>query len=114
MSINETVKGNPTGLDSFNQLNRLIHEPARAVIMTILSAAEKADFLFLLRTSGLTKGNLSAHLSKLENAGYLSIEKTYRGKTPQTLITLTAEGRAEFEKYRKQIKELVTYSPPTT
>jgi DNA-binding MarR family transcriptional regulator len=88
-------------------LDRLIHEPARLVIVTILSTLEKADFRFLLTQSGLTKGNLSAHLSKLEAAGYVHIEKTYRGKIPQTLISLTPEGQAAFEAYRKQLKTLV-------
>jgi DNA-binding MarR family transcriptional regulator len=61
----------------------------------------------LLNQTGLTKGNLSAHLAKLENAGYVSIEKTYRGKVPLTLIALTAPGRAAFETYRKQMKNLI-------
>lgn len=94
-------------LRSMAEVDRLIHEPARLMIVTILSAAEQADFLFLLRETGLTKGNLSAHLSKLEEAGYVKIEKTYRGKVPLTLLSLTPEGRAAFENYRKQLKQIV-------
>ena len=86
-------------------VDRIIHEPARLLIMTILFTAEKADFLFLLNQTGLTKGNLSAHLSKLESVGYVEIEKTYRGKVPQTLCCLTSDGHEAFEKYRKQINQ---------
>lgn len=93
-------------------VDRLIHEPARLMIVTILSAAEQADFLYLLRETGLTRGNLSAHLSKLEEAGYIQIEKTYRGKLPQTLASLTPGGRAAFETYRKQLKQIVDRITP--
>jgi DNA-binding MarR family transcriptional regulator len=94
-------------LRKFTEVDRLIHEPARLLIITILSAVEKADFLYLLRETGLTKGNLSTHLSKLENARYVEIEKTFRGKIPQTLISLTGAGRAAFEAYRQQLENIV-------
>lgn len=90
-------------------LDRLIHEPARMVIVTILSTVENADFLFLLKNSGLTKGNLSAHLTRLEAAGYIAIEKTYRGKVPQTLVSLTDTGRSAFEIYRKQLTAFINH-----
>jgi DNA-binding transcriptional ArsR family regulator len=88
-------------------VDRIIHEPARLLIVTILSTAITADFLYLLNESGLSKGNLSAHLSKLENAGYVKIEKTYRGKVPQTLCQLTEEGLKSFKGYRKQMKKIL-------
>jgi DNA-binding transcriptional ArsR family regulator len=88
-------------------LDRLIHEPARLAIMSILYAAEKADFLFLLRETGLTKGNLSTHLSKLEEAGYIEIEKGYVGKLPQTLCRMTDNGRQAFDDYRRQLKDFL-------
>jgi DNA-binding MarR family transcriptional regulator len=94
-------------LHGMNEVDRLIHEPARLMIVTILYTAEKADFLYLLRETGLTRGNLSTHLSRLEQAGYVQIEKTYRGKVPQTLCHLTDEGRAAFENYRNQLKQIV-------
>ena len=90
---------------SLLDVDRMIHEPARLLIMTILSMAEKADFLFLLNETGLTKGNLSTHLTKLETAGYVEIEKSFRGKIPQTLCSLTPSGQEAFEKYRKQINQ---------
>ncbi len=94
-------------LRGLTDVDRLIHEPARLMIITILSAVERTDFLFLLNETGLTKGNLSAHLAKLEDAGYVMIEKTYRGKIPQTLCSLTDAGRAAFEQYRRQLKNIV-------
>jgi len=92
---------------SMSEINRLVHEPARLMILTILYSVEAADFLFLQNETCLTKGNLSSHLSKLEEAGYLSIEKTYRGKIPLTLCRLTEAGRSAFEDYRRQIKQFV-------
>src|SRR6478609_8512095 len=68
--------------EHLQSLNRLVHEPARLAILVALSACDKADFLFLLNITGLTKGNLSSHLSKLADAGLVEIEKTYEGKTP--------------------------------
>ena len=94
-------------LRKFTDINRLIHEPARLLIITILSSVEQADFLYLLRETGLTKGNLSTHLSKLENAGYVAIEKAFRGKIPQTLISLTGEGQSAFDAYRQQLEKIV-------
>ena len=84
--------------------NRLIHEPARLVITTILYTAESADFLYLLRETGLTKGNLSSHLARLEGAGYVAIDKTFEGKLPRTVCRLTEAGRAAFEIYRARLK----------
>ncbi len=95
-------------LRKLTEVDRLIHEPARMLIAAILYNVEQADFLFLLRETGLTKGNLSAHLAKLESAGYVEIEKTYRGKIPLTLVRLSASGREAFEAYRKQLSQIVT------
>jgi DNA-binding MarR family transcriptional regulator len=92
---------------SFTDLDRVLHEPSRLMIASLLYTVEKADFLYLLNESGLTKGNLSAHLSKLEAAGYVAIEKTFRGKIPQTLIAMTDTGRSAFEEYRAALKKIV-------
>jgi DNA-binding MarR family transcriptional regulator len=94
-------------LRDLTDLDRVIHEPARLLLVTILDAAEGADFLYLLRESGLSKGNLSTHLTRLEQAEYIQVEKTFRGKIPQTLIRLTKKGRAAFEAYRRQLKRIV-------
>jgi DNA-binding transcriptional ArsR family regulator len=95
-------------LRKFTDVDRVLHEPARLLIATLLYGVEKVDFLYLLRETGLTKGNLSAHLAKLENAGYVTIEKTFRGKIPQTLIALSGQGRAAFDAYRKQLTNIVS------
>ncbi len=95
---------------SFNSLtnvDRLIHEPSRSVILAVLSAVQSADFLYLQRETGLTKGNLTVHLSKLEVAGYIKIEKTYRGKLPLTLCSLTHDGKLAFENYREQLRQFL-------
>jgi len=94
-------------LQSMLDVDRLIHEPARLIILSILYALESADFLYLLRETGLRKGNLSSHLTRLEQAAYITIEKTYRGKTPMTLCQLTGTGQAAFEAYRDQLKNVV-------
>jgi DNA-binding transcriptional ArsR family regulator len=92
-------------------IDRVIHEPARLLITTILYAVETADFLYLLRESGLSKGNLSSHLSRLEAAGYVSIEKTFRGKIPLTICRLTDDGRDAFRAYRDHLKRVVSTLP---
>ena len=84
-------------------LDRVIHEPARLMIVALLAPVESADFLFLLKESGLTKGNLSVHLSRLEEAGYVQTEKTFRGKIPHTEYRLTPKGKSAFDRYRKSL-----------
>jgi DNA-binding transcriptional ArsR family regulator len=86
-------------------LDKVIHEPARLAIMALLYELKEADFLYLLRTIGLSKGNLSAHISKLEESGYVEVEKRFIGKKPNTLFRLTGRGRGAFENYLKVIKE---------
>lgn len=88
-----------------NELNRLIHEPARLAIMAVLAACESADFDFLLNTTELTKGNLSAHTGKLEQAGYVQIDKGFRGKIPTTRYSLTKAGRKALELYQVLMRE---------
>jgi DNA-binding transcriptional ArsR family regulator len=90
-------------LRAIADLDRVIHEPARMMIVALLAAVEECDFLFLMRETELNKGNLSSHLAKLEEAGYVEIEKTYRGKVPQTLLRLTRSGRAAFDSYRQRL-----------
>lgn len=90
-------------LRAIAELDRVIHEPARMMIVAMLAAVEECDFLFLMRETQLSKGNLSSHLAKLEEAGYVGIQKTYRGKLPQTLLRLTRPGRTAFEAYRQRL-----------
>src|SRR5436309_2600032 len=86
------------------KVDRVIHEPARLMVVALLAAVKEADFQYLHQATQLTKGNLSVHLSRLEEAGYISIEKTFRGKYPLTLCRLTARGRRVLEQYRQVMK----------
>ncbi len=103
----------PTPFEHLASFDKLIHEPARLAILTALSACEKADFVFLRNLTGLTKGNLSSHLMKLEQADLVAIEKTFEGKQPITYVSLTGEGRdllkaywKRFDKVRQGIRRL--------
>ena len=94
-------------LRALTAIDRLIHEPSRLAIMAVLYAAASADFLFLQRATGLTKGNLSVHLSRLEEAGYIEIEKTFVGKVTRTVCRMNGTGRKAFDAYRQQMKSIV-------
>ena len=89
---------------SISELDRVIHEPGRLMIVALLFAVDRSDFLYLQHETCMNKGTLSSHLSRLEEAGYVEVEKTYRGKVPQTLLRLTPAGRKAFEQYRRQLK----------
>jgi DNA-binding MarR family transcriptional regulator len=87
------------------EVDRLVHEPARLMIMMVLFTVEVADFTFLINATDLTDGNLSSHLSKLEAAGYVEIEKDYAGKKPRTRLRLTTAGRQAVESYRSTMQQ---------
>ena len=89
-------------------LDRLIHEPARLAVLTALASCESADFLYLQRLTGLSKGNLSSHLSKLEEAELVTVEKQFKGKTPLTRIAATDKGRQAVEQHWRQLEQLRT------
>src|SRR5215210_4131738 len=95
----------PAGNDEL-LLDRLIHEPARLAIMTVLSSVKAADFVFLERTTGLTKGNLSGHLTKLEEAGLVEIEKRFVNKKPNTNVALTPVGKERIAQHWRQLDRL--------
>jgi DNA-binding transcriptional ArsR family regulator len=95
-----------TPFEQLANLDRTVHDPARLAILTALSACERADFLFLLRITGLTKGNLSSHLSKLEEADLVVIEKRFVEKKTQTLVRLSDPGRQTLEGYWKAMAEI--------
>jgi len=88
------------------QIDRLIHEPARLLIAAHLYVVESADYVFLMGNTGLTWGNLSSHLSKLEAAGYVEITKEFVERKPHTMVKLTEQGLAAFDAYRRQMKAL--------
>ena len=95
------------GLKPIADIDRMIHEPARLMIMAYLYVVESADFLFLMRQTGLTRGNLSSHMSKLEAAGYVAIGKEFVDKIPRTVLWLTNKGRKAFEAYRQNMRQVL-------
>lgn len=90
--------------------DRLVHEPGRLAILTVLSSVSDADFVFLQRTIGLTKGNLSSHLTRLEEAGLIEIEKRFVRKKPNTRVALTADGRDRIARHWAQLDRLKSLS----
>ena len=80
-------------------IDRTIHEPSRLLILIYLFSVEKADFTFLKLQTGMTQGNLSSHLQKLESAGYIQTEKKFKNKRPLTLVKLSERGREAFSDY---------------
>lgn len=94
-------------------LDRVIHEPARLMIMSILAGAESVEFRFIEELSGLSKGNLSSHLSKLETAGLIEVCKSFRGKRPLTTLRLTSSGREALSDYRQRLANVVAAIPMT-
>jgi len=101
--------------DGLRDLDRLVHEPARLMILAYLFVTDSADFVFLARQTGLTLGNLSSHVTKLEEAGYVEVEKSFRGKRPHTLLRLTRNGREAFASYRERLTRALEDlpKPPT-
>ncbi len=86
------------------EIDRLVHEPARLLLLSQLYVVDSADFLFLKQQTGLTQGNLSSHMSKLEAAGYVTVEKSFVGRRTRTLLRLTDQGRSAFKAYVAQMK----------
>lgn len=99
-------KAEPDELQPIADIDKLIHEPARLLVLAHLYVVESADFLFLMRQTGLTGGNLSSHMSKLEEAGYIAVEKEFVGKKPHTMLRLTNEGRKAFKEYVQSMKQV--------
>jgi DNA-binding MarR family transcriptional regulator len=93
-------------LPSMMSVDRIIHEPARFMILSYLCVVYKADFLFVMNYIGLTRGNLSSHMTKLEEAGYISVKKSFKGKKPNTMLSITKKGRKAYEKYTEDMKEI--------
>jgi DNA-binding MarR family transcriptional regulator len=92
-------------------VDRVIHEPARLMILVHLYVVESGDFIFLMRQTGLTRGNLSSHMSRLEAAGYVTVHKEFVDRIPRTLYRLTNEGRRAFQVYRNAMKKALEELP---
>jgi DNA-binding MarR family transcriptional regulator len=93
------------------KIDQIIHAPARLMILTYLYVVESADYVFLMRMTGLTWGNLATHLNKLEEAGYIEIQKEFKGKKPHTTIRLTDQGRLAFKQYKKSMQQVLDDLP---
>ncbi|MEN8114637.1 MAG: transcriptional regulator [Actinomycetota bacterium] len=89
-------------------LDRLIHEPARLRLVTLLYVIDEADFVYLSSQTGLTAGNISSHMTKLEGAGYVEVEKSFVDRKPRTVYHLTDEGRRAVEQYRDTIDKMLS------
>lgn len=97
---------------SYLGLDRLVHEPARLAILSILAGAERVEFRFLENVTGLTRGNISSHASKLEAAGYLSVHKEFKGRTPATSYSITAAGREALRAYQQRLSSIMNLELP--
>ncbi len=88
-------------------IDRLVHEPSRLAILAVLSAIDEADFMFLLRQTGLTRGNLGSHAARLEEAGYVVVDKSFVARLPHTVYRLTPQGRAALDTYRRNMASIL-------
>jgi len=98
-------------IKSLASLDRMIHEPARLMIIAVLFVIEQADFTFLMAQTGLSWGNLSSHMSKLEEAGYIEVEKSFVNRRPRTMLRLTEMGRSSFMEYRRSMNQILNGLP---
>jgi DNA-binding transcriptional ArsR family regulator len=93
--------------DDIIEIDKLLHEPARLKIMSNIYTANSTDFLLLKKQTGLSSGNLSAHLIKLEKAGYVSILKKFKGRRPHTTLKITKKGKEAFSSYKKKLISVI-------
>ena len=100
-------KKNLPDLEPIENIDPAIHSPARLMILTVLAAVASADFTFLLKQTGLTRGNLATHISRLEKAGYVEVKKEFVERIPRTLYKLTNPGKKAIEKYRENMSLVI-------
>ncbi len=91
-----------------SELDRLIHEPARLRLVTLLYVVDEADFAYVADRTGMTAGNISSHMARLERAGYVEVDKSFVDRRPRTVYRLTAAGRTAVETYRREIDALLS------
>ncbi len=106
-----SVSKQNNGMLNLSDINKLIHEPSRLLVVSFLYVLESADFLFIMNQTGMTQGNLSSHMSKLEELGYIEVKKDFVNKRPHTMLSLSKKGRTEFEKYKTTMKQFFTNLP---
>jgi len=98
-------------LQALTEIDRMIHEPARLLILAYLYLTEAADFVFMMRQTGLTKGNLSSHMNKLEEVGYIEVTKEFVDRKPHTLLRITNAGQAALQTYRHNMEQVLNHLP---
>lgn len=96
---------------SIDDIDRVVHDPTRFRILSCLFVVDAADFLFLMRQLGLTQGNLSSHMARLQAAGYVHVDKEFENRRPKTLLRLTPDGRAAVEQYAVRMQQLLAGLP---
>ena len=110
---NQGKKQTTNSLSEIINIDRLVHSPARLSILTYLSVVEEGDAVYLLNQTGLTWGNLSANITRLQEAGYIEVVKEFKDKKPHTLLRLTARGRKAFHDYQTKMKGLLDIKSPS-
>ncbi len=98
-------------LNQVTDIDKVVHEPARLLLLAYLSFLESADFIFLMNQTGLTRGNLSSHLTKLEGAGYIDVSKEFVNKIPRTMLRITEKGRKALLEYRENMQSILESLP---
>jgi DNA-binding MarR family transcriptional regulator len=111
---NQGKKQTTDSLSEIMNIDRLVHSPARLSILTYLSVVEEGDAVYLLNQTGLTWGNLSANVTRLQEAGYIEVVKEFKDKKPHTLLKLTDKGRKAFQGYQNKMKGLLDIKKPTS
>ncbi len=92
-------------------VDRIIHEPVRLKVMSVLDGVKNADFTFLTTALGLTNGNLSSHIDRLEKANYVAVKKSFQGKMPRTTLSITESGRAALNAYWEELERIRRLKP---
>ena len=93
------------------EIDRTVHEPARLMILAYLSEVESADFQFIANQTGLTRGNLSSHMTRLEEAGYIEVTKEFVDRVPRTLLRATKKGRVALKQYKRNLLQVLKGLP---
>ncbi len=106
-----SARSRSTLRDHVEEIDKLIHEPARLLLMAHLYVVDQADFVFLMDQTGFTAGNISSHMKKLIEAGYVEMEKAFVDNRPQTSYRLSKDGRKAFDAYRGNIADILSMLP---
>jgi len=107
----DNVIENAESLSSISTIDKTIHEPARLMILAFLFIVESADYVYLVDQTGMTWGNLSSHIGKLEDAGFVEVKKEFVNKKPHTMLAITDQGREAFQAYREKLEQLLQELP---